>query len=77
MIHILVHLVKEIDILGTVYLHNMFPFKRFMVVLKKEALPVAMEQRRSLSFVLTLLMTLNRLWFLNHSMRREYVEKAH
>jgi hypothetical protein len=35
MIHILVHLVKEIDILGTVYLHNMFPFKRFMVVLKK------------------------------------------
>jgi hypothetical protein len=29
MTHILVHLVKEIDILGPVFLHNMFPFKRF------------------------------------------------
>jgi hypothetical protein len=35
MTHILVHLVKEIDILGLVFLHNMFPFERFMDVLKK------------------------------------------
>jgi hypothetical protein len=35
MTHILVHLVKEIDILGHVFLHNMFPFERFMAVLKK------------------------------------------
>ena len=35
MTHLLVHLVKEIDILGLVFLHNMFPFERFMGVLKK------------------------------------------
>nr|AAK92557.1 Putative transposable element [Oryza sativa Japonica Group]AAP52866.1 transposon protein, putative, CACTA, En/Spm sub-class [Oryza sativa Japonica Group] len=31
----LCHLVKEIGILGAVYLHNMFPFERYMGVLKK------------------------------------------
>jgi hypothetical protein len=35
MTHLLVHLVKEIDILGPVFLHNMFPFERFIAVLKK------------------------------------------
>ena len=35
MTHLLVHLVKEIDILRPVFLHNMFPFERFMGVLKK------------------------------------------
>jgi hypothetical protein len=35
MTHLLVHLVKEIAILGPVFLHNMFPFERFMGVLKK------------------------------------------
>ena len=35
MTHLLVHLVKEIDTLGPVFLHNMFPFERFMGVLKK------------------------------------------
>ena len=30
MTHLLVHLVKEIDILGPVFLHNTFPFERFM-----------------------------------------------
>ena len=35
MMHLLVHLVKEIFILGTVFLHNMFPFERFMGVLNK------------------------------------------
>src|SRR3954464_15211669 len=35
MTHLLVHLVEEIRILGPVFLHNMFPFERFMEVLKK------------------------------------------
>nr|AAT38101.1 putative TNP2 transposon protein [Oryza sativa Japonica Group]AAV31397.1 putative polyprotein [Oryza sativa Japonica Group] len=35
MTHLLCHLVKEIGILGHVYLHNMFPFERYMGVLKK------------------------------------------
>ena len=35
MTHLLVHLVKEISILGPMFLHNMFPFERFMGVLKK------------------------------------------
>src|SRR3954468_22350094 len=35
MTHLLVHLVEEIRILGHVILHNMFPFERFMGVLKK------------------------------------------
>ena len=33
--HLLVHLIKEISILGPMFLHNMFPFERFMGVLKK------------------------------------------
>jgi hypothetical protein len=33
--HLLVHLVEEISILSPVFLHNMFPFERFMGVLKK------------------------------------------
>jgi hypothetical protein len=33
--HLLVHRVKEISILGPVLLHNMFPFERFVEVLKK------------------------------------------
>jgi Transposase family tnp2/Domain of unknown function (DUF4218)/Transposase-associated domain/Domain of unknown function (DUF4216) len=35
MTHLLVHIVKEITILGPVFLHNMFPFERYMAVLKK------------------------------------------
>jgi hypothetical protein len=35
MMHLLVHLIKEISILGTVFLHNMPPFQRVMGVLKK------------------------------------------
>ena len=35
MTHLLVHIVKKINILGYVSLHNMFPFKRYMAVLKK------------------------------------------
>jgi hypothetical protein len=32
MTHLLVHLVKDISILDRVFLHNMFPFERFMGV---------------------------------------------
>ena len=76
--HLLVHLVKEIDILGPVFLHNMFPFERFMGVLKKcvrnrarpeGSIASAYGTERSLTFVLTLLMTLNRLESLNRDMR--------
>ena len=35
MTHLLVHLVKEIGILGSVFLHNMFLFEQFFAVLKK------------------------------------------
>ncbi|WVZ52986.1 hypothetical protein U9M48_003981 [Paspalum notatum var. saurae] len=35
MTHLLVHIVQEIGILGPVFLHNMFSFDRYMVVLKK------------------------------------------
>jgi hypothetical protein len=35
MMHLLVHLTKEISILKPVYLHNMFPFEQFFAVLKK------------------------------------------
>jgi hypothetical protein len=37
MTHLLVHLVEEIAILGPIFLHNMFPFERFMRSLKKYA----------------------------------------
>ena len=37
MTHVLVHLCEEINVLGPVFLHNMFPFERFMGVLKKYA----------------------------------------
>jgi hypothetical protein len=35
MTHLLVHLVEEIFVLDPVFLHNMFPFERFMAILKK------------------------------------------
>jgi hypothetical protein len=35
MMHLLVHLIKEISILGPVFLHSMFPFEGFIGVLKK------------------------------------------
>ena len=78
MTHILVHLVKEIDILGLVFLHNMFPFERFMGVLKKcvrnrarpeVSIASAYGTEEVIDFLLTLLMTLNRLESLNRDMR--------
>jgi hypothetical protein len=41
MTHLPVHLVKEITILGLLLLHNMWPFERFMPVLKKYVLNCA------------------------------------
>src|SRR3954470_21758814 len=35
MTHVLIHLVDEIFIMGPVFLHNTFPFERFMGVLQK------------------------------------------
>jgi hypothetical protein len=35
MTHLLVHIVKEINILSLMFLHNLFPFERYMTVLKK------------------------------------------
>jgi len=35
MTHLLVHLVKEIIILGPMFVHTTFPFERFMGVMKK------------------------------------------
>ena len=35
MTHLLVHLVNEIDILKPVFLYKMYPFERFIAVLKK------------------------------------------
>ena len=35
MTHLLVHIVKEINILGPVFLHSMLPFERYKAVLKK------------------------------------------
>jgi hypothetical protein len=33
--HLLVHIVHEIKYLGPVFLHQMYPFERFMTILKK------------------------------------------
>jgi len=35
MVHLIVHIVKEIRFLGPVFLHQMYPFERFMGVVKK------------------------------------------
>ena len=49
----------------------------FITVLgQKEASPRAMKMRRSLSFVLTLFLTLSRLVFLNRGIRADWMEKA-
>ena len=85
MTHLIVHLVEEISVLGPAFLHNMFLFERFMGVLKKyvhnrvgqkEASPRAMEQRRSLSFMLTSFLTLSQSVFLYRAMRGDCGEKA-
>ena len=35
MTHLLVHIIKEINIISPMFLHNMFPFERYVAVLKK------------------------------------------
>ena len=77
MTHLLVHFVKEIDMLGPVFLHNMFPFERFMGVLKKYVRNHARPEGSIASaygievHVLILLMILNRLGSLNRGMRED------
>ena len=75
--HVLVHLVDEIFILG-VFLHNMFPFERFMGVLKKYvrtrarpegSISKGHETKEVIAFLLTLFFTLSRLVFPNRGMR--------
>ena len=59
--HVLVHLCEEINVLGPLFLHNMFPFERFMGVLKKYvhnrarpegSISKGHENEEALSFVL-------------------------
>ena len=78
MTHLLVHLIKEISVLGPVFLHNMFPFERFMGVLKKYvhnharlegSIAKGYGTEEVIEFVLTLFLTLTRLVFLNCDMR--------
>jgi P2-related tail formation protein len=35
MLHLLIHIVHEMKYLGLVFLHQMYPFERFMTILKK------------------------------------------
>ena len=34
MVHLIVHIVREIKMCGPVFLHSMYPFERFMGILK-------------------------------------------
>ena len=70
MTHVLVHLVEEISILGPVFLHNMFPFERFMGVLKKYVRNRARPEG-------SISMGHQTEGILNRGMRGEWVEKAH
>ena len=85
MTHVLVHLCKEINILGPVFLHNMFPFERFMGVLKKYvhncarpegSISKGHENEEVIEFVLTLFLTLSQLVFPNRGIRADWMEKA-
>ena len=69
MTHVLVHLVNEIVILGPVFQHNMFPFERFMGVLKKYvrnrarpegSISMGHQTEESSGFVLTSFLALRR-----------------
>jgi hypothetical protein len=77
MTHLQVDFIKEISILGPMFLHNMFLFERFMGVLKKyvhnRARPEGSIAKgygtEEVSFALILFLTSTRLVFLNHGMR--------
>ena len=79
------NLSEEISVLGPVFLHNMFPFERFMGVLKKYvrnrarpegSISKGHENEEVIEFVLTLFLTLSRLVFLNRGIRADWMEKA-
>ena len=85
MTHLIVQIVKNILILGTVFLLNMFPFEKFMWVLNKYVCNRARTEgsiskdygTEEVNELLTLFLTLIRLVLLNHAMRGDCVEKAH
>nr|AAV32185.1 putative polyprotein [Oryza sativa Japonica Group] len=64
MTHLLCHLVKEISILGPVYLHNIFPFERYIGVLKKYVRNRARPENLSKIFAQS--------GYLNHAMKGDY-----
>ena len=78
MTHLLVHLVEDIAILGPVFLHNMFPFERYMGVLKKYvhnrarlegSISKGYVTEEVIEFCVDFIPTLRRLVFHNHDMR--------
>jgi hypothetical protein len=84
MTHLLVHLVKEINILSPVFLHNMFPFERFMGVLKKYVHQHARPEgsitkgygtEEVIEFCVDFIP--DRLVFLNRDTRGDLVEREH
>ena len=86
MTHLLVHLVKEIDILGIVFLHNMFPFERFMGVLKKcvrnrarleGSITSAYETEEVIDFCVDFIDDLKPIWVLESRYEGRLNERAH
>jgi hypothetical protein len=84
MTHLLVHLIKEINILSPVFLHNMFPFERFMGVLKKYVHQHARPEgsitkgygtEEVIEFCVDFIP--DRLVFLNRDTRGDLVEREH
>ena len=86
MTHLLVHLVREIDILGPVFQHNMFPFERFICVLKKcvrnrarleGSITSAYETEEVIDFCVDFIDDLKPIGSLNRGMRGDQMERAH
>ena len=85
MTHVLVHLCEEINVLGPVFLHNMFPFERFMGVLKKYvhnrarpegSISKGHENEEVIEFCIDFIPDLKPLVFLNRGIRADWKEKA-
>ena len=85
MTHVLVHLCEEINILGPVFLNNMFPFERFMGVLKKyvhnrarpeRSISKGHQNEEVIEFCIDFIPDLKPMVFLNRSIRADWMEKA-
>jgi hypothetical protein len=85
MTHLLIHIVDEMKYLGLVFLHEMYPFERFMIVLKsifiikvtqKVPWSKAMQQRKLLSSLLIIWIS-NQLVSLFHAMKAACLGKGH